>query len=111
MLFEYFDNHSLLKKPKKNKKSAKQESKTEAELPLQEKTKPEVPMEEDDEYDELVQDLTSWLDSFIDIDLSLPPFNFMVFITCLIGQLLVGFPCSLIKRIASALPQAVIEEP
>merc|ERR1712110_18278 len=32
------------------------------------------PIEEEDEYDELVQDLTSWLDSFIDFDLpDLPP--------------------------------------
>lgn len=68
--------------------------------------------EEEDEYDELMHDLTSWLDHFDDISLpELPKFNFIVFITCLIGQLLVGFPCSLGKQIANSLPQAVIEEP
>ena len=80
------------KKPAKNQEESKPEKKQKKPetYSLPESTKEvEPPMEEEDEYDELVQDLTSWLDkvTFIDIDLSLPPINFMVFITCLIGQL------------------------
>ena len=94
-----------MKKPKKIKKEkpAKEEPKI-VENP------PEMTqelMEEEDEYDELVQDLTSWLDSFVDIDLNLPPINFMVFITCLIGQLRWRCVQNVIIRIGNILKSVI----
>jgi hypothetical protein len=101
------------KKSENSKKSSKSEVAPPTETPVPtEKIPGDELSEEEDEYDELVHDITSWLDHFDDISLpELPKFNFIVFITCLIGQLLAGFPCSLGKQIANSLPQAVIEEP
>lgn len=89
-----------VKKAEKAKKSKKSKESSEKSFEDSEVVQPvETPIpnetiavdeqaEEEDEYDELMHDLTSWLDHFDDISLpELPKFNFIVFITCLIGQL------------------------